>query len=117
MTMSNELEPEVMSERFPGSIIKAMGTIRKVKGFRKGKKLYVQAFLRSGEAFYTSKAAAWVDTQTEEGMVLFINESKSIIVSLSNIDRIELLYEKPKDEKISGFSVEKYQESKHGHGK
>lgn len=106
MSVSSEVEPEAGSERFLGSILKAMTLVRKAKGFPKGKKLYLQVFLHSGLNFYTSQAAAWVDAQANEGMVLFISESKSIIVSLSNIDRIELLYEKPKGQEIDGFTVE-----------
>lgn len=111
MNMSSEVEPGISAGYFHRLVWRSLEVVKEVKKFPEDKKLYVRVILRSGETFYASAAYNWVDNRTGEKIIIFISDDKSIVVSFSNVDRIEFLYERP-DEKAPGFKIEKEQEPK-----
>jgi len=85
---------------------------RKVKEIHEDKEVYIRVFLQNGENFYVLSWVSWEESAGPGEVIFFETESKSILVDIRHIDRIEFLYEKPKDTEIVGFDMGKTEKLK-----
>jgi len=77
---------------------------KKVKKLPPDKKIYIKAFMNSGDDFYVSGWSSREDVRTGEKLILFVTENKTILTDFRNVQKIEFYYEKPSSKAV-GFEV------------
>ncbi len=98
--MSNENRKEVELQE---ALRYASMLTRKIRELPENKEIYIRVCLHSGDNFYISGWASWPDLNTGRILVFFQCKDKCIVTEFRNVEKIEFLYEKPKEPDELGF--------------